>query len=142
MVSRCVGKAREFRVPDTQPSEGRPVGSELRTLVCSRGQNPVGVDYTSGAMESQGKGRGRGHRLAFLARRGQALRRALAGFTDFETLATILQHCACVVANAGTILLEAVVNDRPAVCVLYDEGAPPGEDRPQGARAGRSTARR
>jgi hypothetical protein len=32
-----------------------------------------------------------------------------------------------VVANAGTILLDALVNDRPAVCVLYDEGAPPGE---------------
>ena len=31
------------------------------------------------------------------------------------------------VANAGTILLDALVNDRPAVCVLYDEGAPPGE---------------
>jgi CDP-Glycerol:Poly(glycerophosphate) glycerophosphotransferase len=48
-------------------------------------------------------------------------------FTDLELLATILQHAACVVANAGTILLEAIVNDRPAVCVLYDEGAPPGE---------------
>jgi hypothetical protein len=48
-------------------------------------------------------------------------------FTDLEALATILQHAACVVANAGTILLEAIVNDRPAVCVLYDEGAPPGE---------------
>ena len=50
-----------------------------------------------------------------------------ASFTDFEVLATVLQHSACVVANAGTILLEAIVNDRPAVCVLYDEGAPPGE---------------
>jgi hypothetical protein len=50
-----------------------------------------------------------------------------ASFTDFDVLATILQHAACVVANAGTILLEAIVNDRPAVCVLYDEGAPPGE---------------
>ena len=27
----------------------------------------------------------------------------------------------------GTILLDALVNDRPAVCVLYDEGAPRGE---------------
>ena len=27
----------------------------------------------------------------------------------------------------GTILLDALVNDRPAVCVLYDEGAPAGE---------------
>src|SRR5439155_21449702 len=48
-------------------------------------------------------------------------------FTDFEQLAILLQHCDCVVANAGTILLEALVNDRPAVCVLYDEGGPPGE---------------
>jgi CDP-glycerol:poly(glycerophosphate) glycerophosphotransferase len=50
-----------------------------------------------------------------------------ASFTDLEQLATLLQHTACVVANAGTILLEAIVNDRPAVCVLYDEGGPPGE---------------
>jgi CDP-glycerol glycerophosphotransferase (TagB/SpsB family) len=47
-------------------------------------------------------------------------------FTDLETLAVLLQHGDCVVANAGTILLDALVNDRPAVCVLYDEGAPPG----------------
>ena len=50
-----------------------------------------------------------------------------ASFTDLDVLATILEHASCVVANAGTILLEALVNDRPAVCVLYDEGAPPGE---------------
>jgi hypothetical protein len=31
------------------------------------------------------------------------------------------------VANAGTILLDSLVNDRPAVCVLYDEGVPAGE---------------
>jgi hypothetical protein len=48
-------------------------------------------------------------------------------FTDLETLAVLLQHGDCVVANAGTILLDALVNDRPAVCVLYDEGAPRGE---------------
>jgi hypothetical protein len=48
-------------------------------------------------------------------------------FTDLETLAVLLQHGDCVVANAGTILLDALVNDRPVVCVLYDEGAPPGE---------------
>lgn len=47
-------------------------------------------------------------------------------FTDLETLAVLLQYGDCVVANAGTILLDALVNDRPAVCVLYDEGAPPG----------------
>ena len=50
-----------------------------------------------------------------------------ASFTDLDVLATVLQHASCVVANAGTILLEALVNDRPAVCVLYDEGALPGE---------------
>ncbi len=48
-------------------------------------------------------------------------------YTDIETLATLLQHGDCVVANAGTILLDSLVNDRPAVCVLYDESAPPGE---------------
>ena len=50
-----------------------------------------------------------------------------ASYTDFQELATLLQNCDCVVANAGTILLDALVNDRPAVCVLYDEGAPPGD---------------
>jgi CDP-glycerol glycerophosphotransferase (TagB/SpsB family) len=48
-------------------------------------------------------------------------------FTDLEELATLLRHADAVVANAGTILLDALVNDRPAVCVLYDEGAPAGE---------------
>ncbi len=48
-------------------------------------------------------------------------------FTDLDTLAALLQHGECVVTNAGTILLDALVNDRPTVCVLYDEGAPAGE---------------
>ena len=48
-------------------------------------------------------------------------------FTDLETLAALLQHVDVVVSNAGTILLDALANERPAVCVLYDEGAPPGE---------------
>ena len=48
-------------------------------------------------------------------------------FTDLDTLGVLLQHGDVVVSNAGTILLDALVNDRPAVCVLYDEGAPPGE---------------
>ena len=48
-------------------------------------------------------------------------------YTDLKELGTLLQHGDVVVANAGTILLDALVNDRPAVCVLYDEGAPPGE---------------
>jgi hypothetical protein len=48
-------------------------------------------------------------------------------FTDLETLAVLLQHGDVVVSNAGTILLDALANDRPAVCTLYDEGAPTGE---------------
>jgi hypothetical protein len=48
-------------------------------------------------------------------------------FTDLDTLAVLLQHCDAVVTNAGTILLDALANDRPAVCTLWDEGAPPGE---------------
>jgi hypothetical protein len=48
-------------------------------------------------------------------------------FTDLEALAVLLQHGDAVVSNAGTILLDALANDRPAVCVLYDEGAPAGE---------------
>jgi len=50
-----------------------------------------------------------------------------ASYTDLEDLATLLQHVDAVVCNAGTILLDALVGDRPAICVLYDEGAPPGE---------------
>ncbi len=51
-----------------------------------------------------------------------------ASFTDMEVLAALLQHVDCVVANAGTILLDALVNDRPSVCVVYDEGAPAGDN--------------
>src|SRR5207249_10824470 len=48
-------------------------------------------------------------------------------FTDLDTLAVLLQYAEVVVSNAGTILLDALANDRPAVCTLYDEGAPRGE---------------
>jgi CDP-glycerol:poly(glycerophosphate) glycerophosphotransferase len=50
-----------------------------------------------------------------------------ASYTDLEELAVLLQYGDAVVANAGTILLDALVNDRPVVCLLYDEGAPPSE---------------
>ena len=62
---------------------------------------------------------------AALFREGTAVQEP--SFTDLETLAVLLQHGECVVTNAGTILLDALVNDRPTVCVLYDEGAPAGE---------------
>jgi CDP-glycerol glycerophosphotransferase (TagB/SpsB family) len=64
----------------------------------------------------------------FAAARGlQGVHLQEPSFTDLEDLAVLLQNGDAVVANAGTILLDALVNDRPAVCVLYDEGAPPGE---------------
>ncbi len=62
---------------------------------------------------------------AALFREGVAVQEP--SFTDLETLAVLLQHGDVVISNAGTILLDALVNDRPAICVLYDEGAPPGE---------------
>jgi CDP-Glycerol:Poly(glycerophosphate) glycerophosphotransferase len=62
---------------------------------------------------------------AAITREGVAVQEP--SFTDLETLAILLEHGDCVVTNAGTILLDALVNDRPTVCVLYDEGAPPGE---------------
>jgi hypothetical protein len=62
---------------------------------------------------------------AGLGRAGAAVQEP--SFTDLETLAVLLQHGDAVVSNAGTILLDALANDRPAVCTLYDEGAPPGE---------------
>jgi hypothetical protein len=61
---------------------------------------------------------------AALSRDGAAVQEP--SFTDLDTLAVLLQYGDVVVSNAGTILLDALVNDRPAVCVLYDEGAPPG----------------
>jgi CDP-glycerol glycerophosphotransferase (TagB/SpsB family) len=50
-----------------------------------------------------------------------------ATYGDFETMVTLLQHVDCVVVNAGTTMLDAIVSDRPVVCVLYDEGAPAGQ---------------
>jgi CDP-glycerol glycerophosphotransferase (TagB/SpsB family) len=48
-------------------------------------------------------------------------------YTDLDVLAALLQYADVVVCNAGTILLDALANDRPVVCVVYDEGAPEGE---------------
>jgi CDP-glycerol glycerophosphotransferase (TagB/SpsB family) len=62
---------------------------------------------------------------AALDREGAAVQKA--SYTDMGDLATLLQHVSVVVANAGTILLDGLVNDRPCVCVTFDEGAPPGE---------------
>jgi hypothetical protein len=53
--------------------------------------------------------------------------RQKASFTDLEDLAVLLKHVDCFVSTAGTILLDALVNDRPSICVLFDEGAPAGE---------------
>ena len=47
-------------------------------------------------------------------------------YTDIETLGLLLRYVDGVVTNAGTILLDSLINDRPVVCTLYDENAPPG----------------
>jgi hypothetical protein len=70
---------------------------------------------------------GRWHERFAAARNREGAHVQASSYTDIETLACLLQHAGCVVSNAGTILLDSLVNDRPAVCVLYDEGAPPGE---------------
>ena len=62
---------------------------------------------------------------AAVGRDGVAVQEA--SYSDLDDLAALLQHADVVVCNAGTILLDALVGDRPAVCVLYDEGAPRGE---------------
>jgi hypothetical protein len=67
----------------------------------------------------------RGRFSAAVSRDGAAVQEP--SFRDLERLAVMLQHGDVVISNAGTILLDALVNDRPGVCVLYDEGAPPGE---------------
>jgi hypothetical protein len=53
--------------------------------------------------------------------------------TGYSELVTLLQHVDCVIANGGTILLEALVNDRPSICATFGEGAPPGFDSPSRA---------
>ena len=82
---------------------------------------------------------------AAVGRDGVAVQEA--SYTDLDDLATLLQHGDVVVCNAGTILLDALVGDRPAVCVLYDEGAPPGrvvggEERRRKALRGAGRLRR
>jgi UDP-N-acetylglucosamine:LPS N-acetylglucosamine transferase len=117
-----------------------------RPLVMVMGNTPTNAPYESRLVERVVRwweGDGRRERFSLLFRphprdRDWQTRFAaatdLAGahvqmpsYTDLDVLATLLQHGSAVVSNAGTILLDSVVNDRPAVCVLYDEGAPPGE---------------
>ena len=62
---------------------------------------------------------------AALGRPGVAVQDA--SYTDLGDLVTLLQHIAGVVANGGTVLLDGLANDRPVVCITFDEGAPPGE---------------
>ena len=62
---------------------------------------------------------------AAIGRPGAAVQDA--SYTDLADLGTLLQHVSCVVANGGTVLLDAIANGRPAVCITFDEGAPPGE---------------
>lgn len=58
---------------------------------------------------------------SLIGRSGAHVQRA--SYSDTEDLAVLLRHVNCVVTNAGTILLDSLVNDRPVVCVIYDEGS-------------------
>ncbi len=51
-----------------------------------------------------------------------------ANYSDLNTLRLLLQYVSCVVTNGGSILLDSIVNDRPVVCHLYDEGGVKGEN--------------
>ena len=124
--------------PPLRPRPGRP-------LVLVMGNTPTNAPYEGRFVERllawwEGAARGRFQLLfrphprdkAWRERFGAALDREGVhvqepSYTDLDELAALLQHGDAVVCNAGTILLDALVNDRPVVCVLYDEGAPPGE---------------
>lgn len=73
------------------------------------------------------------HDVDWRARYAGALDRGVAAqeatYADLDDLTVLLQYVSCVVAHAGTVLLDAIANDRPSVCVLYDDGAPDGERR-------------
>src|SRR5262245_8640554 len=111
-----------------------------RRVVFATGNTPTNTPYEGRFVErlvAWWKESGAGERFSLLFRphprddrwqdRFAAAMVQASSYTDIETLACLLQHADCVVSNAGAILLDSLVNDRPAVCVLYDEGAPPGE---------------
>ena len=134
---------RRPRAAYEEPVEGYGL-DPARPLVLVMGNTPTNAPYEAvrWRASSPGGSRGRARVPASTATTPPrpSLARALLGwvrpggayvqkprYTDLETLATLLQHGDCVVSNAGTILLDSLVNNRPAVCVLYDEGAVPGE---------------
>lgn len=51
-----------------------------------------------------------------------------ANYSDIDVIRILVQHVSCVVTNGGSILLDSIVNDRPVVCHLYDEGGVKGEN--------------
>jgi len=48
-------------------------------------------------------------------------------YTDGREVSVLLQHVDAVITNAGTFLLDSLANNRPTVCVMFDEGAPKGK---------------
>ena len=42
-------------------------------------------------------------------------------YTDIGELGILLRNVDCVITNAGTIQLDSIANDRPTICVMYDE---------------------
>ena len=106
--------------PSNAPYEGRFV-ERLASWREHRDGEPIQLLFRPHPRDRQWRERF----ASAVGRAGVAVQEA--SYTDLEALATLLQHVDVVVCNAGTILLDALVGDRAAVCVLYDEGAPPGE---------------
>lgn len=64
-------------------------------------------------------------RFAFLAKRFSNVYVQLVSYTDVDILSLILKYVDCVVCSGGSILLDAIANDRPVVTINvdpYDDG--------------------
>jgi hypothetical protein len=107
--------------PTNQPYEGNMVERLVAWWSGSDAQERFQLLFRPHPRDNQVKERF----AAAIGRPGVAVQEA--SYTDLEDLATLLQHVACVVANGGTVLLDGLANDTPAVCITFDEGAPPGE---------------
>ncbi|HZR91580.1 MAG TPA: CDP-glycerol glycerophosphotransferase family protein [Gaiellaceae bacterium] len=106
--------------PTNQPYEASYVSRMVKWWAASGGAERFQLLFRPHPRDNQVRERF----AAAFGRPGLAVQEA--SYTDLDDLAVLLQHVACVVANGGTILLDAVANDRPSVCIAFDAG-PPGE---------------
>ena len=119
--------------PTNMPWEGRLVDLLLAAYASSGAQGRYGLLVRPHPRD--------GDRVARFGRAREVAGAAVMepGYADLDRLALLLRHCACVVSNAGTVLLDAIVNDRPTVCMLSDEGAPAGSAGRRRASSGSTT---